>query len=129
MFKLDSSNKILNAFYKNSNYKILHGYAKNKRCYIFCASHGLYFPNDYATFEDAIIKKDRFEFWAVAGMLLPYAEKIILIRDVTKQFYTNGINENLNTIEKVADFLRAETNGYEVLTGGERWWLYGNNIR
>ena len=117
-FLLDFSNDILNAFYKNPNYKILHGYAHNRRCYIFCSSNGLYYPNKYSVFEDIIVNNDRYEFQFVAKMLLPFAEKIILIRDIRKQFYVYGINENLNTIDKVAEFLRSETEGYDVITAG-----------
>jgi len=44
--------------------------------------------------------------------------KHIFIRDVKKHHYLSGINSHLNTLEKVTDFLRAETSGYKVITLG-----------
>ena len=44
--------------------------------------------------------------------------KIIFVRDVNRTFYTNGISEKINSVDKLLDFLKFETKGKEIDTIG-----------
>ena len=46
------------------------------------------------------------------------ASKHIFVRDVYKQWYLKGINDEIGSIEKLYEFLKAETEGYQVITVG-----------
>jgi len=82
----------------------------SKICAIYFSSNFIYYPNNEATFRTAIFGKNRFEWW---NLRHPRASKHIFIRDVYKQWYLHGINEELNSIEKLGDFLKVEIEGYD----------------
>jgi hypothetical protein len=42
----------------------------------------------------------------------------IYIRDVFKQWYIKGINSTINSIDKLVDFIKSKTKGYEIITIG-----------
>jgi len=44
--------------------------------------------------------------------------KVILLRDVLKQWYLKGVNINIDSIDALANFLKQETVGYEVTCVG-----------
>lgn len=46
------------------------------------------------------------------------AGKIIFIRDIYKQYYVNGINCEINTIDKLCEFLKKETEGMRIIICG-----------
>jgi hypothetical protein len=46
------------------------------------------------------------------------AKKHIFLRDIFRQWYLEGINKDLNSIEKVKDFLESETRGTRIITIG-----------
>lgn len=98
------------------NYKVIdNNKVLNKRCIVLFSSNGLYFPNtDYEL--QKIINKDKYEWENIA----PCREfsRVILLRDVYKQWYINGINENYNSIEKLASLLEGLTSGYETVFVG-----------
>ncbi len=116
----DGANEIVKKAYGMDNYECVDtGNGKN-RCYIFFSSHGLYFPNTQEEFEEKIFRKNRYEWKYVVSQsgIFDKAGRIIYVRDIYKQWYSYGINENLNTIEKTLDFLKELTKGYEVITVG-----------
>ena len=84
-------------------------------CVIYFSSNEIYYPNNETVFESQILKKNRFEWWAAR---IRSSAKDILIRDIRKQWYLTGINEQLSTIEAMADWLREETEGMRVVTVG-----------
>lgn len=85
-------------------------------CVIYCSSSGLYYPNTEEEFIKAFIdRKDKFEW---RNHRVKDAAKSIWIRDITKEFYVRGINKRICTIDKLIDFLRGETEGYDVITVG-----------
>ncbi len=45
-------------------------------------------------------------------------KKEIFIRDILKEWYVNGVSNSLNSIDKLVDFLKKETKGYQVVTVG-----------
>lgn len=99
------------------NYKIINFNNKKKICYVFFSSNGII--NNNKTLDD-VIDKDYYEFSSVinAKKIKQKASKIILLRDLELNFYVNGINCNINSIEKILDFLRKETIGFNVIAVG-----------
>ena len=41
---------------------------------------------------------------------------MIFVRDMWKQWYINGINQKIDSVEKVIEFLRTETENMRVTT-------------
>jgi hypothetical protein len=97
------------------NYEVLHLNPDDDRCLICFSSHGLYYPNTDDIFQEVVVQNNRFEW----KKNIPSAVgKVIFVRDVTKQWYINGINREINTIEKLCDFLKELTQGYRVICVG-----------
>jgi len=82
---------------------------------VYFSGNGLYYPSTLEAFNRAIVENNRFEWLKnkASGV-----GKHIFVRDIFKQWYLEGINSRLNSIDKVADFLRAETQGWRVTTVG-----------
>jgi hypothetical protein len=97
------------------------------RCIIFFSSNGIYFPNTGEAVREAIFERNRYEW----RRNVPESfDKVIFIRDVKKQWYLDGINSRLNTVEKVLRLLEQETKGYKIVcagssSGGYAAMLYG----
>lgn len=81
-----------------------------KICAIYFSSNFIYYPNNEASFRAAIFDKNRFEWW---NLRHPKACKHIFIRDVYKQWYLHGINVELDSIEKLSNFLKKEIEGFD----------------
>lgn len=81
-----------------------------KICAIYFSSNFIYYPNNEASLSSAIFDKNRFEWW---NLRHPKACKHIFIRDVYKQWYLHGINVELDSIEKLSDFLKKEIEGFD----------------
>lgn len=96
--------EILQAAYAGDNYIVINTGSTNGRCLICFSGNGLYYPNDYPTFAK-FVKCDRYEWKNVVKSkeIQDYYEKIILCRDIYKQWYVTGINKNLDTVDKVVD--------------------------
>ena len=107
---------VLKAFNEMDNYLIeYNGQCTSKWCCIYFSGNSIYYPSRADVFEQVIIRKNRFEFY---GTRLRQCSKHIFIRDIHKQWYLKGINVRYDSIEKVAEFLRKETEGYQVITLG-----------
>jgi len=108
---------IAEQFHKD-NYIIRTDSAKEGEKYavVYCSSNGVYRNDTVEDFTKSILQIDNFEWYMTR---IPYAEKHIFIRDITKKFYKFGINDkDLNSTEKVAEMLKRETEGYKVITIG-----------
>ena len=97
------------------NYRIIQGKVNSKKCFIYFSGNGIYYPNNKFEVIDSLVKSDRYEW---EKNLSPDAELIILVRDVYKQWYVEGINAKINSIDKLANFLAIHTNGYEIICIG-----------
>ncbi|SHJ61409.1 hypothetical protein [Pseudozobellia thermophila] len=116
VFQVDSD--IVQDVYKHrDNFKIVVDETSKdcSTCAIYFSSNDIYYPNEEAVFKKRIVEKDAFEWY---GTRIATAYKHIFIRDVFKQWYLEGINSDLNSIEKVAAFLRKETAGSKIITLG-----------
>lgn len=71
---------------------------------VYFSSNYIYFPNKEETFQKAIIEKNRFEWY---NLRHPKANRHLFIRDIYKQWYLHGINYQLNSIEKLTDFIKS----------------------
>ena len=80
----------------------------------------MYFPNTEEEFTKTIIQNNRYEWLNISNDYLFRRKtgKMIFVRDIYKQWYIKGINSELNTIEKTADKLKNETEGYKIITVG-----------
>ncbi|WP_125140100.1 hypothetical protein [Clostridium transplantifaecale] len=100
--------------YKKNNYMIRLT-PEGQYCAIFCSSNNIWFPCTKEAFEASIINKDRYEW---TNFHIPIAKKEIFVRDIYKSWYVTGINEELNSIDNLTDFLRKETAGYKLILIG-----------
>lgn len=106
---------MMDVYTHQQNYEIIGSNKNDDRCIIYFSGNGLYYPNNPETFHREIIEKNRFEW---KRNILPYVNKVIFLRDVTKQWYLEGINKNINTIEKLALFLKKQTDGLRIICVG-----------
>ena len=99
------------------NYKIINLNNKKNLCYVFFSSNGII--NGKRTLKD-VLDSDYYEFSNVAKSrsVLKKASKIIFLRDLELNFYVNGINDSINSIDCILDFLLKETKGCEVIAVG-----------
>lgn len=118
IFRLDEDNEMLNHAYKDGNIKILRGMAKNKKCLVFCSSNGIYFPNTIEVFKHKMICNDFYDWSRTGSFLIEHVELIIFIRDIRKNFYVTGINEQYSTVNHVIEYFESILKGYEVTVAG-----------
>lgn len=118
-FYLDQTNVVIKEIYGKNNYKV-NDIGFGNTCYIFFSSNGIYFPNTQESFIDTIVNKDRYEWSKVAlsEEVSTLADKIIFVRDVYKQYYVNGINQSVDSIDKLCELLSDLTEGMKVITCG-----------
>jgi len=102
---------VLDIYKSHQNYQIYDLNPNDDRCLIYFSSHAIYYPNDQETFLERIINGNRFEW---QRNILPSVRRAILVRDVWKQWYLQGINGEINTIEKLYQFLKKETAGLKI---------------
>lgn len=84
-------------------------------CAIYFCSNDIYYPNTEEIFRKRIVEKNFFEWY---HLRIKKAFKHIFVRDIFKQWYLMGINAKINTPEKLTEFLRRETEGYNIVTIG-----------
>lgn len=100
----------------HSNYEtILNHQTNSNKAIIYFSSHGLYYPNESNAFREKIIISNRFEW---RKNIWPSARKVILIRDIKKQWYFDGISSQVNGIEKIFQLLKRETSGLQTTCVG-----------
>ena len=106
-FPYNGSELVLNE-YEKDNYKIIRTEASTRRAIIFFTGGGLYFPNTEANFIENVIVQDRYEWANIASdsFIQQYYELIILVLDIYKQWYVDGINSRCSNIDKTAELLR-----------------------
>jgi hypothetical protein len=111
-FKIE---EVKNLYKDKNNFKIIKGMGKTKKCFIYFSGNGIYYPNNKDEVFNTLVKSDRYEW---EKNLCQEAELIILVRDVYKQWYVDGINVEINSVDKLAFFLSIQTKGYEIICVG-----------
>jgi hypothetical protein len=126
--------KGINFAYKKKNYKIINNKVFSKdRTFIFFSGNGLYYPNTNEVFKKIIINQDRYEWFDISKNI--DCKKIIFVRDIHKYWYFKGINNKINTINKLITMLRLETkNSPEIVcvgssAGGHIASIVSSNIK
>lgn len=106
--------------YEKCNYEIQITSAKKNNCLICFSGNGLYFPNTVEAFEERVIESNRFEWKNICQnkLIRRKFKKIIYVRDIWKSWYLYGINSTISDSDKLLDFLRIETNGFDIYTVG-----------
>ena len=114
-FQVDS--EIVKTFYETQdNYLIEYSKDIEKEyCIIYFSSNDIYYPNTEDAFRSQLINKNNFEWYKTR---IHIGHKHIFIRDIQKQFYLGGINSRVSSSQKLLDFLKDETAGYQVITVG-----------
>lgn len=114
-FQVDSE-IVKNVYNKQDNYLIKYSDDVSKEyCIIYFSSNNIYTDNTEEDFRRQIIKKNRFEWY---GNQIKSGYKHIFIRDIQKQWYLKGINNNINSVDKLLEFLKQETVGFKIITIG-----------
>lgn len=116
VFQCDSD-IVQKAYAQEKNYAIIidEKSAQKDLCAIYFSSNNIYFPNTEKAFQEKISEKNFFEWY---GTRIKDAHKHIFIRDIQKQWYLEGINKDINSVEKLYLFLEKETENYKVITLG-----------
>lgn len=112
--------KIQQKYNNLDNYKIEEINGGGRYCWIFFTSHGLYFPTTIAQFEKQVIINDKYEWLNISNNveIKAKASKYIFVRDIYKNWCLEGINANVNSIEKLAELLKKEAQGKPIITVG-----------
>ena len=133
VFQTDSN--LVEESLKNPNYLIeysdIDSIYKDKYCVVYFSSHNIYYPNNENEFQKQILDKNRYEWY---GARIKKGFKHIFIRDNKKQWYLEGINNDINSIEKLEVFLKSETKGYKTImigssAGGYAAVLFGSLLK
>ena len=106
-FPLNHTNELLRKCFEGDNFyeeNLGHG----RKCFVFFSGNGIFFPNDYETAENTLVKNNRYEWQNIAqnDLIRLQAGKIIFLRDVYKQWYITGINSRIDSIAKLFYFLQ-----------------------
>ena len=117
-FSINDEDILLKSAFSGNNYEIVNGMAKNKLCIIFCSGNGIYHPDTNGSFRDSVIGNDMYECRQTACNVLDYVERVVFIRDLHKCWYASGINDNVDSVDKLIDFLRPLCNGYRLVLMG-----------
>lgn len=115
----EPDNELLKEWYHKDNI-LVKDIGRGDKCYIFFASNDLYFPNTIETFTERIVNKDRFEWTNMAASreIMADAGRMIFVRDLYKQWYITGVNDRINSHDKLIDRLRELSEGYRIITLG-----------
>ncbi|WP_026669523.1 hypothetical protein [Butyrivibrio sp. AE3006] len=118
-----TSGKIWEKAYALNNYEIEYSdiESEQKTCAIYFSSSGIYYPNTEEQLEAKVIRDNVYEW---KNHRINRASKHIFVRDVAKSFYVVGISKKMPTMDAVVDFLKKETEGYEVITLGSSGGAY-----
>ena len=109
------------SFYENQlNYREEVIDKSKKICFVFFSGHGVFRPYTISGFTKMIVRDDYYEWQNVARS--PYIKKkaglILFIRDIYMQFYVEGINRNINSVDALVEFVKSKTKGYDVICCG-----------
>lgn len=128
VFQVDSS--LVKQYYHGSeNIKVVDDDKGDLNiCVIYFSSNELYYPNTEASFKNAIVNKDKYEW---QNNQLPGVKRHIFVRDIQKQWYIEGVNSKLNTPELLQQKLKELSSGYLIYTigssaGGFAAMLFGS---
>lgn len=118
----DENDPIMQEQYQKDNFVIINNSIPRKNrggktCYIYFSGNGLYTANNLMDFQMNVQEADRYEWTRLRARRK--VEKEIFIRDIYLSWYAKGINVQLGNIEKLIEWLKRETDGFdEIVTIG-----------
>lgn len=126
--------QIVQDYWKNEpNYLIEYDECCDSKdyCAIYFCSNDIWFPHTEEIFRKRIVEKNFFEWYHCR---IEKAYKHIFVRDIFKQWYLTGINGQINSPQKMLEFLKKETDGFKVITigssaGGYASALFGLKLK
>lgn len=126
--------QIVQDYWKNEpNYLIEYDECCDSKdyCAIYFCSNDIWFPHTEEIFRKRIVEKNFFEWYHCR---IGKAYKHIFVRDIFKQWYLTGINGQINSPQKMLEFLKNETDGFKVITigssaGGYASALFGPKLK
>lgn len=113
----DEDNPLVREQRSRDNYVIrdYKGKGASPVCVIYFSSNGLYYPNTEESFRN-FMEKDRFEWM---HHHVRRARREIYVRDIFKQWYIAGINDSIDSIGGLVEWLRGQVpDGCRVVTVG-----------
>ncbi len=131
IFQIDSV-IVKNAFTKSDNIKVVDvSDTISNLCIVYFSSNELYYPNTEYAFQNAIEKRDKYEW---INTKYPGAKRHIFVRDVQKQWYMEGVSIKNNSPELLVNQLNELCKGFTVFTigssaGGFAALLFGSLIK
>lgn len=82
---------------------------------VYFSSLDIYKDDDPEDFKRRVIEKNNFEFYKTR---VKGPAKHIFIRDINKCWYTKGVSNDLNSVEKIFEFLKREVGNKKLITVG-----------
>lgn len=118
--------ELIDLYRDEDNYLVKENNLNSNICYVFFSSHGLYKENGNAEVLKMVHDSNRFEWLSLfhEKHIFKNCRKAIFVRDLKKVFYIKGINNRIDSIEKLALFLQKETKGMEVYLVGSSAGAY-----
>lgn len=118
---------------KEPNYLIEYdeGVEDKSYCAIYFCSNDIWFPHTEEIFKKRCVNQNFFEWYKCR---VKKACKHIFVRDVFKQWYLTGINGDINSQDKLYEWLLSKTSGYKTITigssaGGYAASLFGSRLK
>ena len=111
----NESSPLAEEAYRRDNCRIEDHPGGSGTCVIYCSSNNIWFPNEEAVFRRRILEDDAYEWTRIR---VPGASREIFLRDIYKSWYVTGINDRLDTLDKLIAFLRQQCRGYSTVVIG-----------
>lgn len=125
---MTEAEKLLYKYYDEDNFEVVdfEDNKKNKLCYIFFSSNGLYKDRNDIEIIKKMHETDRYEWKFISAdkEIKQKASRIIYLRDIFKIFYIRGISKKINTIPKICELLTKLTNDMDVILAGSSAGAY-----
>lgn len=105
---------LLNEWYKKDNYKVIDLPNNSKFCYVFISSNGLFGNNEQKNIQKLTENKYDWENISKSKKILKTASRLIFLRDIYTHSYVEGINKEINNIDKIVNLIKKLTEGYKI---------------
>lgn len=104
----------------NNNFIVKDNKNDSKKCLILCSDNGLFHPFTEQSFVEKIVESDKYQFLRITdeNIFKKKFARIIYIRDIWRSWYLLGLNEQIDSIDKIIDKMRELTEGYEIIVAG-----------
>lgn len=99
----DDNNALLKREFAKENY-IINEYENDSNLVaIYFSSNGLYYPDTEEVFTQRIIEENRYEW---QHYKISHVKKEMFFRDIYKSWYITGINEKINSVDKLVELIK-----------------------